>query len=70
MNICFLSLKAVVACLDSMLNLRWISLGTQDLSLAELIFAYVPLTLHFGWTTAAMLVNWTGWLVAVAHESF
>jgi len=34
----------------------------KGLSVEEMIFMYVPLTLHFGWTTAASLVNWNGYV--------
>lgn len=37
--------------------------GTQ-----ELLFLYPGMTLHFGWTTAAALLNWNGWL-AIATDS-
>lgn len=34
----------------------------SGLSFEELILMYVPLMLHFGWTTAAALVNWNGYV--------
>jgi len=36
--------------------------GAKSLDVQASFFVYVPITLHFGWTTAAALVNWNGWL--------
>lgn len=36
--------------------------GYKSLDLQSAFFVYVPITLHFGWTTAAALVNWNGWM--------
>eukprot|EP00440_Ansanella_granifera_P035903 gb/GFBE01038947.1/.p1 GENE.gb/GFBE01038947.1/~~gb/GFBE01038947.1/.p1 ORF type:complete len:317 (+),score=41.45 gb/GFBE01038947.1/:1-951(+) len=34
----------------------------EGLAFQEWFFVYVPITLHFGWTTAAALVNWNGYV--------
>ncbi|CAJ1368090.1 unnamed protein product [Effrenium voratum] len=38
------------------------TLTKEELSWEELLLAYAPLTLHFGWTSAAALVNLNGYV--------
>jgi len=40
-----------------------------DENAEETLFLYVPITLHFGWTTAAALVNWNGYVARICASA-
>mmetsp|Transcript_28054 Transcript_28054/g.38785 ORF Transcript_28054/g.38785 Transcript_28054/m.38785 type:complete len:355 (-) Transcript_28054:284-1348(-) len=61
------SLSSIALCLN---NVHMVLASVRNMTTAQYCMVHLPATIHFGWVTAASLVNWNSYLALLRKDGY